>query len=57
MTDTQTEVNKKNIKGDKKTESQRLKMDTQKIPTLGWDNKSMKGEDAKSLKGVLKICH
>ena len=47
MMDTQTEANKKNMKGDKNTESQRLKMDTQKISTLGWESKSMKGVDAK----------
>lgn len=48
MMDTQTEANKKkNMKGDKKTESQKLKMDMQKTSTLGWESKSMKGVDAK----------
>lgn len=47
MMDTQTEANKIIMKGDKKTESQKLKMGMQKTSTLGWESKSMKGVDAK----------
>lgn len=43
MADTQTEMNKGNMKGDEKSESQRLKMNTQKTSTLGWESKLMKG--------------
>lgn len=53
MADTQTEVNKESMKGDEKTESQRLKMNTQKTSTLSWESKSL----LKSPRDVLKISH